>query len=146
MKIKEIITELFNSKSKIENVKATSDMYDVSAIIGNRRINFLAVKDDADEWDIQFYETPIKQARNNYDNFEKTGSGNEFNVFSFVIECLKKFLADYKPGVVYFTSEKSDANRTGLYAKMLARYKVPGYSVRKEQEGGADVFALVRDK
>jgi len=65
----------------------------------------------------------------------KTGTGNEFVVFSTVMQIIKDLLkSDSTINRITFTSEKDnndtkDGNRTTLYKKMINRYLPSGWKV-----------------
>ncbi len=136
------ITEVFNSDVKGRVVKRTNSSFITRATIGNRDIKFQAVGHEAD-WEVDFIEQSSKG-----DTFSKSGSGNELQVFSFVIESLQLFISMYAPDQVAFTSDKSDGNRSKLYARMAKRVSIPGYHVEHSDRGpaGYDIFKIIRDK
>lgn len=141
MRAKDFITEVFNSDVPGKVIKSTNTHFVTRATIGDRDIKFTAVGESG-EWEIGFVEHSAKASN----TFSKTGSGNELQVFSFVIESIKLFLSQYSPDAAVFTSDKSDVNRSALYAKMAKRIKVPGYKVIQEPAAGSyDLFKIVRD-
>jgi hypothetical protein len=119
------ITESFNSDVKGKLTRNTSYMFSTETEIGNRRIVFIGAKNDDDIWDIMFEEKGSKGS-----TFGKTGSGNEMQVFSFVIDSIKELISRHSPRIISFTAEKSDGNRSKLYTKMLTRIKIPGYQYK----------------
>ena len=139
-----IIAESFDSNVQGKLVRATNDLFTTKATIGNRDIVFNAVShgDDSGAWEIEFTE---KQPGNV--TYGKSGSGNEMQVFSFVIESTKELIARYKPSEINFSSHKADGNRTALYQRMLSRIKIQGYSPAPVIPGEhTDFFSIVRDK
>ena len=147
MRATEFITEVFTSNVSSEVVRATSDLYTTKATIGGRVIVFNASQYDDDEgksvWEIDFTEY---EKDGTGTTFRKTGSGNELQVFSFVIESIKDLISSYHPDQLTFTSHKADDNRTKLYQRMLNRIKVPGYHAAPVDSGEYDdYFKIVKD-
>jgi hypothetical protein len=147
MRATEFITEVFTSNVSSEVVRATSDLYTTKAMIGGRVIVFNASQYDDDEgksvWEIDFTEY---EKDGTGTTFRKTGSGNELQVFSFVIESIKDLISSYHPDQLTFTSHKADDNRTKLYQRMLNRIKVPGYRAAPVDSGEYDdYFKIVKD-
>ena len=147
MRAKEFLNEVFTSNVPSEVVRATSDLYTTKATIGGRVIVFNASQYDDDEgksvWEIDFTEY---EKDGTGTTFRKTGSGNELQVFSFVIESIKDLISSYHPDQLTFTSHKADDNRTKLYQRMLNRIKVPGYHAAPVDSGEYDdYFKIVKD-
>jgi hypothetical protein len=93
-------------------------------------------------WEIEFTEkTPGNST------YGKTGSGNEMQVFSFVINSVKELVARYNPAEIEFGSAKEDGNRSALYTRLVNRIKIPGYHVANTvQDTYTDLYRIVRDK
>lgn len=147
MRANEFLNEVFTSNVSSEVVRATSDLYTTKATIGGRVIVFNASQYDDDEgksiWEIDFTEY---EKDGTGTTFRKTGSGNELQVFSFVIESIKDLISSYHPDQLTFTSHKADDNRTKLYQRMLNRIKVPGYHAAPVDSGEYDdYFKIVKD-
>jgi len=142
MKIKEVLSEVFNSNVRATLVKNNANAFIVKAEIGNRIIKFTAAGGSGD-WEIDF----VEQSPEKGDTFGKTGSGNELQVFSFVIDCIKEVIAIHQPDRVSFTSDKSDVNRTKLYARIGKKVKIPGYHVEvaPAEYAGYDRISVIRD-
>jgi hypothetical protein len=140
------LSEFNLSESFDSNVRATfsahASEFRTKARIGDRNIDFEALKySSANTWEIAFTES-----RPGNKSVGKTGSGSELQVFSFVIESIKEFIARYKPDLIEFSSHKADGNRTSLYTKILNRIKVPGYHLQDVEPGTYDDrFIIVRD-
>lgn len=135
-----ILSEAFDSDVKGKLIKRTNDLFITQATIGNRIIRFQADYYNG-EWGIAFVEKGPKG-----DTFGKSGSGKEMQVFSFVIESLRLLIAIYTPETIYFTSDKSDTNRSKLYRRIAARIKLPGYHLEVGASSGYDEFYIRRDK
>lgn len=149
MRIKDII-ESFDSDVKGTLVRATNDLFTTSAQIGNRKIIFNASMYEAGMdinpehvWEIEFTEKSSQTGT----TYGKSGSGNELQVFSFVIESLKELVSRYSPSMIRFDSHKADGNRTSLYKRLARRIKLPGYHLADVESGNhSDFFTIVRDK
>jgi hypothetical protein len=140
------LNEVFTSNVSREVVRATPDLYTTKATIGGL-IVFNASQYDDDEgksiWEIDFTEY---EKDGTGTTFRKTGSGNELQVFSFVIESIKDLISSYHPDQLTFISHKADDNRTKLYQRMLNRIKVPGYHAAPIDSGEYDdYFKIVKD-
>lgn len=142
------LSESFDSNVQGKLVRATNDLFTTSAEIGNRTIVFNASQFDegmdiepTSAWEIEFTEkTPGNVT------YSKSGSGNEMQVFSFVIESIKELVARYHPDALVFSSHKADGNRSSLYTRMLTRIKLPGYHVdNTESNNYTDLFRIVKD-
>jgi hypothetical protein len=146
------LTESFDSNVRGKLVRATNDLFTTRATIGNRDIVFNAsmyergemdpTLPSAEVWEIEFTERTPGDI-----TYGKSGSGNEMQVFSFVIESIKELIARYSPQELEFHSHKADGNRSALYKRMLNRIKIPGYSANEVMSGStSDIFRIVRDK
>jgi hypothetical protein len=148
MKASDFVKESFDSQVQGKLVRATNDLFTTRATIGNRDIIFNATCYLPDEqrkngsWEIEFTEKTVGNT-----TYGKSGSGNEMQVFSFVIESIKELIARYTPLEIQFSSHKADGNRTKLYQRMAARIKLPGYKLMPIDSSGVDDhFTFTRDK
>ena len=147
MRINEVITETFNtrflglseafdSSVQSEIVSQNSEEFTTSANIGNRTIIFQARNFGKDGWYISFVEKGPKTRtwidkippKTDRESYKATGSGNQMQVFSFVIQSIRTLIESYDPERIVFTSMK-EGNRADLYAKMISRIQVPGYKL-----------------
>lgn len=148
MKINEI-TESFDSVVQGQIVRATNNLFTTSAAIGNRKIVFNASSYEAGSdiapvtiWEVEFTE----KSNDTGTTYGKSGSGNELQVFSFVIDSLNVLVARYAPAEITFSSHKADGNRTSLYRRMANRIKIPGYHLSDvESDSTSDIFRIVKD-
>ena len=143
MKLSDILDESFDSNVSGTLVRATNDLFTTKAIIGDRTIVFNAsgFEEDATyKWEIEFTEkTPGNTT------YGKSGSGNELQVFSFVIESIKELISRYSPDEIIFGSHKADGNRSKLYKRMATRIKIPGYYLADiESDQFTDKFSIVK--
>lgn len=133
------LTEIFKSRSHVatRRVVVNNDhVFKCRAEIGGRDITFMASKDDYEDlWQIEFYE----KLKSGNITFGATGSGAEFKVFSFVIDCLEEFVARHRPLKIVFSADKDEPQRIKLYLRMLRRLVLPGYrEIKSMKELGSD--------
>lgn len=142
------LTEILNKKVDYTVIKATNDTFKTRATIGDREITFTANSTDDggdDDWEISFSEMQPGRLT----TFDRTGSGNELEVFSMVKDSIIEFISRQQPQVMVFTADKSEGNeknnRANLYARLIAKFKVPGYAVEREKLGQtSEIFRIVR--
>ena len=142
------IKESFDSNEPYTVVKASNDSFVTNAEIGERTIVFTANMREVGmdtaptlAWEIEFIERSADSR-----SYNKTGSGNELQVFTFVIDSIKELVARYAPDEIIFGSEQSDINRTTLYTRLANRVKLPGYHLSSIHSGSRDDrFSIVKD-
>jgi hypothetical protein len=126
MRANEFINESLDSKVDYSIDKSTpkyNDTFQTSATIGNRKVNFIGMRSPKENsWDVVFSEHGEKGSY-----YNKTGSGNELQVFSFVIQSMKDFIDRYRPLEIVFTANKNDESRVSLYKRLIKRFSIPGY-------------------
>jgi hypothetical protein len=140
------ISESFNTIAKREIIKATADGSTIRSTIGNRVIVYMShITTDMEDnriATIEFYEKDLAGTKSTYD---KTGSGSAMQVFAFIKECVEDTIIDYKPDMIDFSAVKSEANRSGLYKKLMS--KIPVYRLVDIEDGRYEEhFVYVRDK
>ena len=145
MKISDFsLIESFDSNVQGMLVRATNDLFTTKAEIGNRTIIFNASgfeEDSKFKWEIEFTEKTTGNI-----TYGKSGSGNEMQVFSFVIDSIKELISRYNPDEITFGSHKADNNRSSLYKRMATRIKLPGYHLADvESDSYTDIFSIVKD-
>jgi len=146
MKATELINEVFDSDVKGRVIKAGPNFFATSADIGDRTIIFNASiygHSGSNVWEIDFIEKTAKGP-----TYGKSGSGNEMQVFSFVIESLKELVSRYAPAAIVFNSHKADGNRSKLYIRMLSRVSqvLPGYKAAGvSSTDSSDTFTIAKD-
>jgi len=136
------LDELLNSNVSGKVIKQTENVFITSAEIGNRTIRFSADSYGPEQWEIAF----LEQSSSKGDTFGTSGSGNELQVFSFIVESIKLFISMYAPAEIYFTSEPSEGSRSKLYARMIKKISVPGYTNSVVPNTGNHHFQIIRDK
>lgn len=140
MKASDFLFEVFDSDVPGKIIRASNESFITKATIGSREIKFTGAGNDGN-WEVDFTEHSPDRGS----TFRKSGSGNELQVFSFVLESLKLLIAKYSPDSVLFTSDESDGNRTSLYARMSRKITIPGYEMQIEHRpGNYTVFRIVR--
>jgi len=148
-----LLKEILNKKVKYTVEKANHYSFFTRATIGNRDIVFRADHDDEkgeNFWYVTFEEFK-KSEDGESSTYDITGSGNELEVFSMVKDSLLEFIEKYKPKLIEFTAEKENDsdNRARLYARMLKRFRVSGYTydISDKHIFGRKVkaFALIRN-
>lgn len=132
--------------------------YEFTAVFkaGKREIHFLAFnedlmdEDDNRSWDISFGEA-VRGPTDDEDHitYNKTDSGNEFQVFATLKAILEKFIKDKNPAQLRFTADKKDGNRARLYAKMFKRNMPSGWRLDQQDSDSGYVpqteFAMVKE-
>lgn len=103
---------------------------------GGRTISFQADHEDENRWTMGFGE---KRADGSED-YSKTGSGKEFEVFATIRALIKRFIKERDPVGIRFTADHADGNRAGVYAKMLKKNVPPGWEIdiQSEEDGWGD--------
>lgn len=102
-------------------------------------INFVPVRDNVT--DVEF---------SKMDNYKQTGQGDEFAVFSTVLEAFKRYLQGYQPKILVFSGKGE--TRSSLYQKLITKFAGKyGYKQfdpsklspsAQQQMGGTNVFIL----
>lgn len=145
MKLTELLDTKVQGKAHPGN---DQDTYSMNAKIGKRYIHFYASK-YGDEWTVQFQESDNDGDFGGI--YKVTNSGDELKVFAFVKDCILHLIKKYDPVVIDFSAEKDyddkEKNTRGdLYARLLKRFTVPGYTVSRntDSKSGIDNFKLLR--
>lgn len=133
------LAEAFDSTVQSQITAQTPQQFQTVAKIGDRVIIFNAVKEEHESWGVSFIEKSKKARditdwippKSDRETYKVTGSGNQMQVFSFVIQSIQKFLSLYHPNRMVFTALK-EGNRAVLYGKLLSRVKLSGYKLNAE--------------
>lgn len=119
------LLELFNSDVKLNEPSRNFDfIYEIEQEVGGRNILFIALATHGDNdgvWRIDFAEHLDADVDEPFIN-TATGKGKEFEVFNFVIACVKQFVKEKNPKVLKLRSDKSEPTREKLYARMAKRF------------------------
>jgi hypothetical protein len=150
MKLSEI-TESFDSKIRGRLIQSTPNLFIVRATIGDRDIDFTAsrmslsldVESETDNaWEIMFYERKDGDI-----STRKSGSGNEMQVFAFILDAINELITRYSPDEMLFSATKTEQSRIGLYNKMIKRIKIPGYTGQMtHSDKSANQYSIIKDK
>lgn len=98
---------------------------------------------DKDYWDVEF---SIGR------EFDVTGGGDAFAIFSTILDCLKTFIKKKKPEILKFSAYKSDDStdidsdsRVSLYSSMLRKFATKlGYDFKEVSELRYKKFILTK--
>ena len=138
------IQEAFDTKVDYRIDRETDDRFVTSAIIGERKISFVAAIEDRSQksWDVYFVQTtPAGKSL----SFAATGSGNELEVFSMVKSSMEEFMKKYEPNIVTFTASKlTGSTRGNLYDRMVRKFGGGKYDIARTEVHGDDLFTLTR--
>lgn len=115
------ISELFKSAKEMD-VKFTTDKVSSTVTIGDRDINFGALKIQYDpEEDTNYPENSWAIYFDEDGELEATGSGNEFEVFGYATEFVKRLVSGVKPELLKVEIDDESASRERLYDRLLKR-------------------------
>jgi hypothetical protein len=133
-----LLCELGDRSVKVTTIRNDDEVFDAEAMIGDRKIVFYAVKMGRTwpYWNVVFSEEKYDEDEELWiDTVEATGSGNQFEVLSMVMTCLKTLLKK-NPEEVRFSASKggADSARAAIYRK-LARKIFKGYDVEEIDNG-----------
>jgi hypothetical protein len=142
MKLFEILDKKF---TELEVNEDNEDQYSVTSKIGNREINFDAQRwtnDEYNYWEVDFSEvvkmSSDPKARKGH-TYALTKSGNEFEVFAFIKQCMEQFIQKHKPNMIKFTADKEGSvNRASVYERLLKKF-LKGYSIKINDDGSRQV-------
>lgn len=142
------LTELFDRPAQLQVVSSTPRKRIVRGQLSDG--SFLEVDFEnpyapaRDRWGIVFMRG--KSSSMTDASFDVTGQGLEMEVFSTVVNAVLQFINDVHPQMVYFSSTKTDGNRTSLYSALARKFsRVNGYTVNMIDNGTDDMFKLTRD-
>ena len=120
MRASEFLIESLDTNIEYKVVDSDPNLFTTTAEIDGSIIVFEAGAGGISVgWSIGFYQYNQFTGRSTY---EKTGSGSELAIFSFVMKSLTEFLSRYKPYVVDFTADKGESSRVKLYSRMIKKY------------------------
>jgi hypothetical protein len=140
------LTELFSTSPQHEVVDVDEKLYSEVSHIGGREVIFECELNQLDDsWEIAFHEVIKKNGKEEITN-KKTGSGSELQVFSFIIEAIKRFIKKYKPEVFYFSATDKEPSRAKLYQRLVNRWKVPNYKMTQQKTGYNTVWTYEVNK
>lgn len=106
------LSEALTKRVEYNVTRATPELFTTEAKIGGRRVKFIATK-LSNDWDIEFSELDDDDK----ETFAATGSGNAFEVLSFVFTSMREFVDRYKPAAMQFTADSP--TRAAIYRKAM---------------------------
>lgn len=142
------LLELFDFNKKTNEPRVSQASYEIEQQVGGRTITFIAMRkykgdhDDSNDWRIDFAEHLPDDVDEPFVS-AKTGKGREFEVFSFVVACAKKFIAEMNPDSIELRSDKLEANRASLYARLAKKFGA-GYEISHSETGRYDITIMTR--
>ena len=149
MKLNEILNRKVQYKVTVENENA----FQTKATINGRIIDFACIKRDSGlrktEWRCTFLEA---KDENDLGNYDATGSGGEFEVFSMVKDSLLEFIDKYRPDQIYFNAKqdggKNKQARIRVYDALLKKFKAPGYTFKRVDgvHDGSTLFVIEKEE
>lgn len=144
------LTELFDSKPELQIVTNDSSSFAARAAIDGKIMRFLAF-DGGDDEDTGIWHVEFAEVIDSSYKFNKTNTGKEFKVFSFVVACMKELMSNVRNIERLVLSAEGD-NRLALYTRMLKHPLLSGYQLETDRshesykEHGGGLVTLVRKK
>lgn len=131
---KMLVNELFEALTDPAPFKVlgrSDEEYFAAEFMSNgRKIKFTADKND-DVWSLEFAQVDnvTGDPYGDRHQFKKTGRGGEFQVFATIKAIIDQFIKDYRPNVMYFTSDKDDTSRSTLYKTLSQKFVPANYDL-----------------
>jgi hypothetical protein len=135
MRFKDYITEVFDTEVNITKIKKSKNEWTAWFEIDGKEFEFIAYSEIPDRWLINFYDSSGET--------EITGKGDQFKVYSSVIQIIKKFIKDVKPKVFVFPAK--ERSRIKLYDKlsqMIAKQSPYKLLNRERDEEGDMIYVF----
>lgn len=143
MRAKEIINELFNKPLQWKWLTVSDELFTAVFEIEGKVYNVRFNNEFDESWKVDFLISEFKKGtkRSNYGYlYNNTETGNEFLVFSTVIDVIKTFLVNKKPNSLSFIATKN--SKYSLYKKIMSRlsqfFKSIGYVVSETPNSRGD--------
>lgn len=130
------LEESLDSIVKIDVDVEDPEIFNASAKINGRAIDFMAHKNQNGIWTIEFIE--------NGEHFAMTGSGKEFQVFAMIRKCFETFTKKYSPKKIKFVANKSEKHRADVYQNIVKRF-IKGYKINCEDCDDIKIFHLEKE-
>lgn len=141
-----LIQEILSSPYEYTGARRNEEQYCASFKAGDRMIHVDLYKlpRAGEHWELTFEERKEGQPG----SLGITGSGDEFKVFSTVVEIVKKFITTNPVDSLTFTAEKTQGNRSRLYQRMVDRLLMPGWvkEVDKSSSDYRTYFTIKKEK
>jgi hypothetical protein len=124
------LTELFKSTTHGgKRIRGDSRLFTIKKRIGDRDIMFSA-SNSGTFWEVYFAE----HRDDGTSTVDKTGSGNEIEVFNFIVSCFRELIEEEHPKRMLFSCAKEDESRVKLYQHMVNRF-AKGYEITQVEVG-----------
>lgn len=138
------LDEIMDKSVPYEIEHESEDGWSTAFKIGGREINLHITRregsEEPDTFEIEFnqmYKKLFQTARGaeerTVQSYKKTGSGNEFVVFSTVAKIVKDFIRKMKPKAFVFDGDKEE-NRGPIYTKLVKRVIPAGWKMERDDE------------
>jgi hypothetical protein len=123
MKLNELFDkEDHGGKVAVDRKNGYDPVFEVTKQIGGREITFTVEKDLGVRYVISFSEDSEQTESGEKSNHGLTGSGNEIEVMSFVMACMREFIQKFNPKAMEFSAFKTEQSRVQLYKRMIKRF------------------------
>lgn len=139
--------KLFEIASTDVPVQVTAnydEKFETTALIGDRTILFVAnlEVESKNQWDV-FFKEKLKVPDEHWGiwSYDKTGSGEEFKVTSFVISSLRAFVKEKNPSIFEFIASKTEGSRAKIYEKAMKRF-FPSFTIERREVRSYEIFRL----
>jgi len=138
-----LINEILDRKVKYTVMKDSDSQFKAQAKINGRDIVFYAEETWHGIWEVAFGE----KTDDAFDiTYKKTGNGGELEVFSMVKELTLEMIKKHDPKKITFQAAKEEnGNRGNLYARLVERFKIPGYKIERKSGDKRDDFVLTKE-
>ena len=133
MRIKEIITELFNQPVPFTWVEQRAFSAVANFKVGDIPYRFTAHENDPGKWEVLFGIDRSYAKQHGLSQYGVTGTGNASIIMATVVNIMKEFLDAYLHKIQDLTFSADEESRQKLYARMIRRL-LPGWEIK--QEGG----------
>lgn len=138
-----LINEILDRKVKYTILKDGDSQIKAQATINGRTIIFYGEETWHGIWEVAFGE---KEEGDDDITYKKTGNGGELEVFSMVKELTLELVKKHSPRKITFQAAKDvKGNRGNLYARLIDRFKVPGYKIERKSGDKRDDFILTKE-
>ena len=116
------INELFDQEDHDGDSTSSSFGYHVTKKIGDRLLQFEAAR-SGETWEVSFGQKMPNGAL----KYQLTKTGDEIQVFSFIVSAMRSFVKKYQPKRIQFSVRKIEGSRASLYRKLVDRFLKDSY-------------------
>lgn len=143
MRATEFITELFspgkNWQWEFRGSEEAVAKFNINGI-NYTWFAYTYIRDNPNRWEIAFRIEDKKKLKGKT-AYDASGTGNEMEVFSTVVDITRAFLEQYKDKVKQITFNSKGESRTSLYTKMVKRL-LPNWSMETRPTDYGPEFIL----